>query len=110
VRAYSPTELHISEQIVRTRCIVTPTELITDWVPLAYADLDLSHTDTLLALTPDVVVLGTGPVLRFPPAAFRGLFARAGIGLEVMDLGAACRTFNVLVQEERRVVAALFLV
>jgi uncharacterized protein len=110
VRAYSPTELHIGVQRVRTRCIVTATELITEWTPSTYAELDPSHTDTLLALKPDVVLLGTGPVQRFPPAAFRGIFMRAGVGLEVMDLGAACRTFNILVQEERRVVAALFLV
>jgi uncharacterized protein len=109
VRAYSPTEVHIGEQIIRTRCVVTPTELITDWAPVTYAELDLTHTDTLLALKPDILVLGTGPTQRFPPAAFRVLFARAGIGLEVMDLGAACRTYNVLVQEERRVAAALFL-
>jgi uncharacterized protein len=109
VRGYSPTEVHIGDQVVRTRCIVTPTELITGWPPMTYAELDVAHTETLLALKPDILVLGTGPVQRFPPAAFRALFAKAGIGLEVMDLGAACRTYNVLVQEERRVAAALFL-
>lgn len=109
VRAYSPTELHIGEQIVRTRCIVTPTELITEWPPATYAEVDVAHLNTILELKPDVVVLGTGAVQRFPPARFREVFARAGVGLEVMDLGAACRTFNVLVQEERRVAAALFL-
>jgi uncharacterized protein len=48
-------------------------------------------------------------VQRFASAAVRDEFARRGVGLEVMQLGAACRTFNVLVQEERRVLAALFL-
>jgi uncharacterized protein len=110
VRAYSPTELHIGAHIVRTRCIVTPTELITEWAPSTYAELDLPHLDTLLALKPDVVVLGTGATQRFPPAALRGVFARANVGLEVMDLGAACRTFNILVQEDRQVAAALFFV
>ena len=109
VRAYSATELHIGEHIVRTRCIVTPTELITEWTPATYAEMDLAHLDTLLALKPDIVVLGTGATQRFPPAPMRAAFARAGVGLEVMDLGAACRTFNILVQEERRVAAALFL-
>ncbi len=51
------------------------------------------------------MLLGTGDVQRFPPVQIRGAFVRAGVGLEVMDLGAACRTFNVLVQEERKVCA-----
>jgi uncharacterized protein len=109
VRAYSPSELHIGERVVRERCIVTPSELITAWEPATYAELDLRHLDTILALKPDLVVLGTGPTQRFPSAAIRKVFAQAGVGLDAMDLGAACRTYNVLVQEERRVAAALFL-
>jgi uncharacterized protein len=109
VRAYSPSELHIGEHIIRARCIVTASELITDWEPAAYAELNPVHLETILALKPDVVILGTGPTQHFPPAAIRKVFAERGVGLEVMDLGAACRTFNVLVQEERRVAAALFL-
>lgn len=109
VRAYSPSELHIGEHIVRARCIVTAEELITDWEPTTYAELDAPHLERILALKPDVVLLGTGPTQRFPPAAIRAVFAKRGIGFEVMDLGAACRTFNILVQEERRVAAALFL-
>ncbi len=58
-------------------------------------------------MKPQLVLLGTGDRQQFPPVQIRGAFVRAGVGLEVMDLGAACRTFNVLVQEERRVCAAL---
>jgi len=54
-------------------------------------------------------VLGTGPTQQFPSAEIRAQLAQRGVGLEAMQLGAACRTFNVLVQEERRVAAALFL-
>jgi uncharacterized protein len=53
------------------------------------------------------VLLGTGPRQIFPAASFRAQFLSAGIGVEVMDTGAACRTFNVLVAEQRRVVALL---
>ncbi len=109
IRAYSPTELRIGEQTVRGTCIVTADELITDWEPASFAELSPEHLERLLALRPEVVLLGTGPVQRFPPAGLRGLFAEHRIGLEVMDLGGACRTFNILVQEERRVAAALFL-
>jgi uncharacterized protein len=58
-------------------------------------------------LKPELVLLGTGDRQRFPSVQIRGAFVRAGIALETMDMGAACRTFNVLVQEERRVCAAL---
>ena len=62
-----------------------------------------------IGLAPELVLLGTGPTQRFATAEVRGEFVRRRVGLEVMQLGAACRTFNVLVQEERRVLAALFL-
>ena len=58
-------------------------------------------------LDPEIVLLGTGPRQIFPAASFRAQFLSAGIGIEVMDTGAACRTFNVLVSEQRRVVALL---
>jgi len=53
------------------------------------------------------VLLGTGPRQIFPAASLRAQFLSAGIGIEIMDTGAACRTFNVLVAEQRRVVALL---
>jgi uncharacterized protein len=109
IRAYSSAELRIGEQSVRRSCIITAEELVTDWEPATFADLSAAHLAPVLALAPELVLLGTGATQRFPPAAVRTAFAERGIGLEVMDLGAACRTFNILVQEERRVAALLFL-
>jgi uncharacterized protein len=60
-------------------------------------------------MEPEVVLLGTGPRQHFPEASFAARFLRANVGFEVMDTGAACRTFNVLVAEQRRVVAVLLL-
>jgi uncharacterized protein len=57
-----------------------------------------------------VLLLGTGAVQTFPSAETRRLFAEAGIGLEAMDTGAACRTYNVLLAEKRAVAAALMAV
>jgi uncharacterized protein len=109
IRSYSDTELRIGEQRVQRSCLVTAERLITDWGPASFAELAPPHLDAIFELAPELVVLGTGPVQRFPPATVRAEFTRRGLGLEVMQLGAACRTFNVLVQEERRVLAALFL-
>ena len=109
IRGYSETELRIGEQRVDRSCIVTAAQLITEWEPQAFADLAPSHLEAIFALAPELVLIGTGPVQRFAAPAVRAEFARRRMGLEVMQLGAACRTFNVLLQEERRVAAALFL-
>ena len=109
IRGYSEAGLRIGEQLIGRSCIVTAERLVTDWPPLTFADLGPEHLEAIFALAPELVLLGTGPTQRFATAAVRGEFARRRIGLEVMQLGAACRTFNVLVQEERRVLAALFL-
>lgn len=109
IRGYSSQEVRIGEKRLSASCIVAADALITDWEPASFAALAPAHLETILALKPEVVLLGTGPTQRFPPAAIRSMLASRGVGLEVMDLGAACRTFNILVQEERRVAAGLFL-
>ena len=109
VRAYSRTELRIGEELVRTSCIVSADRLISDWPPARFEALLPEHLEPIFELKPEVVLLGTGERQRFPPADIRAAFASRGVGLEVMDLGAACRTYNILVQEERQAVAALFL-
>lgn len=109
IRGYSSQEIRIGEQRLQASCIVSADTLIKDWQPSSFAELAPAHLDAILALKPEVVLLGTGPTQRFPPPAIRSILASRGVGLEAMDLGAACRTFNILVQEERRVVAALFL-
>lgn len=109
IRSYSPTELRIGEQSIRSSCIVMADSLIADWTPASLDELQVSHLEPIFGLRPELVLLGTGAKQRFAPADIRAAFAARGIGLESMDLGAACRTFNILVQEERRVAAALFL-
>ena len=109
IRGYSETELRIGEQRIARSCIVTAQRLITEWEPAAFAELTAAHLETIFALAPEVVLIGTGPTQRFASAAVRGAFAQRRVGLEVMQLGAACRTFNVLVQEDRRVAAVFFL-
>ena len=109
IRSYSDSELRIGDQRVQHSCLVTAERLIGDWPPESFAELAPAHLEAIFALTPELVLLGTSGTQRFASAEVRGEFARRGVGLEVMELGAACRTFNVLVQEERRVLAALFL-
>jgi len=89
--------------------VVLPTHIVTDWPATTFEALEAGHLDALAALDAEVVLLGTGARLRFPrPELTRALVA-ARVGLEVMDVPAACRTYNILSAEERRVAAALLL-
>jgi uncharacterized protein len=88
--------------------VVTP-EQVQPWEVRTFSALTPEHFAGLLAHAPEIVLLGTGPALRFPESALtRPLFA-AGVGLEVMDTHAACRTFNILMGEGRRVLAAVLI-
>jgi uncharacterized protein len=109
IRSYSAQEIRIGEHSIRSSCIVMADALITNWPPATLDELQANHLDAIIELRPELVLLGTGARQRFAPPEIRSAFATRGIGIEAMDLGAACRTFNILVQEERRVAAVLFL-
>lgn len=86
--------------------IVTP-ERILPWNVAAFDALAAADFEVFLDLDPEVLLLGTGPRQRFPdPRLIRALTGKR-IGVEAMDLHAACRTYNILMAEERRVAAAL---
>jgi uncharacterized protein len=107
IRSYSVHEVRVGDHILRRSCIISPDAVVPDWRPSTVDDLLADDLAPLFAVKPELVLLGTGGAHRFAPAVVRGAFVKAGVALETMDLGAACRTFNVLVQEERRVCAAL---
>jgi len=109
IRSYSREEIRVGAQSVRSSCILTADSLLTDWGPETLDQLAIEHLEPIFALQPALVLFGTGPQLRFAPSAVRAALLERGIGVESMDLGAACRTYNVLVQEDRRVAAVLFL-
>jgi uncharacterized protein len=100
--------VQVNGQRRESSVLVTP-EQVLDWAPAAFAELAEAHFARIAELRPEVVLLGTGARLRFPPSALTAPLARAGIGLEVMDVQAACRTYNILAAEDRIVVAALLL-
>jgi uncharacterized protein len=107
IRAYAAGELRVNDDRYRESVILSSTAVLR--LPEIRNTEDLASLDPsrILALEPELVLLGTGPRQVFPAASFRAQFLSSGIGLEVMDTAAACRTFNVLVAEQRRVVALL---
>jgi uncharacterized protein len=92
------------------RSIVVLAEAVrVDWIVNGFDELKETHFDYFLALKPDVLLLGTGSTQRFAhPSLYRTL-TDAGIGVECMDTPAACRTYNILVAESRRVIAAILI-
>jgi uncharacterized protein len=109
VRSYAPGEVRIGETVVRSSCLVKNDRLITDWRPQTVAEISVADMEAVLALKPEVVVLGSGPRQQFPAPEILGAVLSRGVGCEVMDTGAACRTYNILASEGRTVVAALLL-
>ena len=87
--------------------VVTPDRVIEDWPATDFGNLNAQHFEFLLALKPDILLLGTGATLRFPPPRLVSCLYAARIGLEVMDNPAVCRTYNILTAEGRNVVAAM---
>jgi len=108
IRRYGADFIAIGEQEIRESCLVSANSL-QPWTPRSVEELRVEHLAALFELAPEVVVLSTGAKQQFPRAALRAEFATRKIGLEVMEIGAACRTYNVLVGEERRVLAAMML-
>ena len=102
-------EIRLRERAFTTSLIVTRTVVLEGWRPAPADQLTIEDFTDLLALTPEVVLLGTGLRQRMPPTALYAAFAARGIGLEVMDNAAACRTYNLLLSEYREVAVALML-
>jgi uncharacterized protein len=87
--------------------VVSAARLITDWPAASVQALSADHLAAIIELKPEILLLGTGAQFVFPEAALLAPLYKAGIGVEVMDTPAACRTYNILLGEGRNVVAAL---
>jgi uncharacterized protein len=109
LRAVDPAGVTVNERRIERSFFLTPDTLVEDWAPRAIEALAPADLEPVLALGPTLVLLGTGPRLRFPAPAVMAACLSRGIGIEVMDNAAAARTFTVLAGEGRRVVAAFLL-
>ena len=108
IRAYGDGEITISDKTISQSVVITA-DSIELWEPRCVDELAAEHIDQLGKHDPEIVIIGTGKNLTFPsPAVTAGLQVR-GIGVEIMAHDAACRTFNILLAEDRRVVVALMM-
>lgn len=109
LRAADGHSAKVNDQVLHQSFILTPATLHTDW-PARHADaLDTATLQPLLALDPEIVLLGTGARQVFPPAEVMAACLTRGVGIEVMTNDAAARTFHILASEGRRVVAGFIL-
>jgi len=109
ILACTETEVRLRERTYQGSVIVTRGHVVDGWRPPAIDALTIGDFEALLALGPEVVLLGTGSRQHLPSLELYADFAARGIGLEVMDNRAACRTYNVLLGEFRDVAVALIL-
>jgi uncharacterized protein len=89
--------------------VVSGERLVTGWPARSVQSLSADHLAAIVELRPEIVLLGTGARFQFPDPALLAPLYKAGIGVEVMDTPAACRTYNILLGEGRNVIAALIL-
>jgi len=109
VRRAAPDRITVADRDLLASFVLAPDRLVEGW-PVADARmLAPSHAEVVLALHPELVILGSGTRQVFPPAAFLAAFLGKGIGIEVMDNAAAARTYDLLAGEGRRVVAGFIL-
>ena len=109
IDAYADTAITVNGISHTSSLIITPGRLIPGWDPRELADIATQHIDELIRLRPEIIILGTGRQTRFPaPEIIAGIFEHQ-IGFEVMDTGAACRCYNLLLGENRKVAAGLII-
>jgi uncharacterized protein len=109
IQGYADGEIRINDVRYNRSLLVTPDTLVTEWGPASVEAARTSDFAAVHELDPEVILLGTGIHQTFPSRELMLSVMETGVGLEVMDTASACRTYNVLMSEGRRVVAALII-
>lgn len=107
VTSYGPGYIEINMVRYTTSVLVMPEGEVQPWPVRRFEDLAPEQFEALLSQAPEVVLLGTGDRLRFPHPRLTAALSRKHIGVDAMDLQAACRTYNILMAEGRKVAAVL---
>lgn len=108
-RSCGQREVTVVDRVLTRSFLLAPDRLVEDWPVTAAEQFDVTAAAGVAELRPEVVLLGTGSRQVFPPREAQVALLRQGVGIEVMDNAAACRTYNLLAGEGRRVVAAIML-
>lgn len=109
VQSYGDTKIQINSVIYETSLIVSREEIITNLAIKKIELMDEQFVDFLLQCKPELIIIGHENPGKFPPMSIISQLSQKRIGMECMSLGAACRTYNVLLGEQRDVVAGFIL-
>ena len=107
IKAYDAHSVKVNDIIYSQSVIILPNRVIDDWPVHDLKEVTIEQAETLSALKPEVLIIGTGEKTTFPEPAVLAWFREHRISVEFMNTGAACRTFQVLTSESRYVIAAL---
>lgn len=108
VQSYEAGKIIVNGETI-THSLIVAAEKLLPWQPQTLSELNATHLQPIFALTPELVLVGTGVAQHFLEMDLLAEFHSKHIGIEIMNTGAACRTYNVLAAEGRKVVAALLL-
>ncbi|BBN59662.1 Mth938-like domain-containing protein [Hydrogenovibrio marinus] len=109
VKNYQVGGVKVNNDWINHSCYLNQKNLVENWACDTLEALSEARLDELFLLQPEIIILGTGENQQFPAPKYFAYCAQRGIGLEVMDNSAACRTYNVLTTEQREVVLALII-
>lgn len=109
IRRYEPARILVDDRELTSSFLLFGGEL-RDWPPAHPEELETAHLDALLAYEPELILVGTGRRLNHPGVEMLGYVMGRGVGFELMDTGSACRTYNILVGEGRRVAAGFMMI
>ena len=109
ITGYGEDYVEVNAQARRSSLLLMPEAVFEDWPVVHFVDLTPEHFAAIAALKPEVALFGSGATLRFPHPRLTQPLVDAGIAIETMDMRAACRTYNILMAEGRRVALALLI-
>jgi len=107
--SYSNHSFKLKDTLIETNIVISKDRLIENWSVDSYQNLATQHLDQIILWQPELIIIGSGKMPSFPNPQLIAYAASKNTGLEIMDTGAACRSYNLLLDEGRDVVACLFL-
>ena len=110
IESYGKGQIVVNEHIFTSSLVIGPEKNLREWAPKGIPDLVVEHFEGLLEHDPEIIIFGSGEKQHFPAPDLLRPLIRRGVALEAMNTAAACRTYNILVSENRRVIAALLLI
>lgn len=109
IQSYGISEIKINDIVYKQSIVVCRQQILTEWPIKSISELNLEGIDLLVAQKPEIIIIGHQDSGKFAPASIREFLGQKHIGFECMSIGAACRTYNVLLDELREVVLGIIL-